>query len=358
MSFLTEVLAIFALFTVVCVAEDTVWLKAANVFKYDVATCSGLERKLQRRFDQTLTLAKACEEAIEPQLVESDPRFERREKIRNTGWNSHWAYGIIDLSGTWDRWVDDEEEAEEALDSMRWVLTDTERGRLDSARSIVGDVRAFLEFKDYFDNAELPTTCSESGFEKTKLLAKLDPKAPTIRTVLGHTGGDYSSAWTSGPEYVHFTSDESKDICEESPAILTNAGRYGLPRALVLCDRFFDAEQTKLLSDRDNKPIEDELGVEDFAAVNLLREFTHMGRLKEENGPPFSTDHFCKNTPLARHGRTFSGVSKFAPHEANILPPCGPRYRVLVQRSPSDVPPYHPGKNRQSGNRFARRASR
>ena len=79
-------------------------------------------------------------------------------------------------------------------------------------------------------------------------------------------------------DFIHFTTEDSVDICEGDVVKTTNAPRVGpegmLP-ALILCSRFFDDSQHPMLGASDDlKAVE--LGVVRPAPGILFRELFHL----------------------------------------------------------------------------------
>jgi len=81
--------------------------------------------------------------------------------------------------------------------------------------------------------------------------------------------------------FAHLTSSNSVDICDEDSAKLTNVGKYGLPRALILCDRFFSKS---VLFDAVEPKETDELGRVDYAPGSLLKQLLRLGRIEDKSG--------------------------------------------------------------------------
>ena len=101
-------------------------------------------------------------------------------------------------------------------------------------------------------------------------------------------------AWhyhTDSADFYHFTSSKSADVCEDTSVRMSNAGVYGLPRSLIMCDRFF--KPSLLLEEKDTPP-SSELGQNDAAAAMLLRELFHVGEYDADE-EEFTFEDPCKS---------------------------------------------------------------
>ena len=318
-------LALFAILS----AARTRRARVTDLLELDPESCSGYEARLDSAFDQVVTLLDSCLDNIGLLDTGLAGVSEILPWHRNIAHNAWWSWGTHEIPEDW--WDQPTSERTPMYDEDDTKQLELAHGHLEA-------VQNYLQTGTR-SGKKTPTTCSDDGFVKTSLAARVDLSYAYALTVLGmsasdrckpsidewplcanasaRTGnGEWPLAWVNkvqseevqkGDIRLRYTKPEATSVCDN---IGPDGSIYAVPvrvetwdpeepRELVICTLAYT--YAKLDSD---PPAANELGRQKYLAGVILHEIFHLrsqgdgidSRCKLDQHSPFARSQPANET--------------------------------------------------------------